>query len=324
MDLRSWLDTNRDVEYQEVTRIRAASNRVWAVPLHRYYTDHSVAHSDRVIEKLSALVPDATASGFSPLEIYILLASAYLHDIGMQHEQYKNGDLEQIRNQHQEITRQIILENYLSHNRQALPLGLEGVPADIVNAIALVAEAHRKTDLSQHKYRRFFHGDKAIRPQLLAALLRLADELDLDHRRVYMESLYFMDVPDVSRLHWHFCYYVSGVEIEDGLVTIWYRFPQESTGYPRIIRPLVNHRVQTELRQLQPILWTHGVKITTEPRDEMQFMPGLELMSSQVEQLARDQCRGRYEDEIVQYSEEIRLLDSFDPTYQPDLENIYE
>lgn len=53
-----------------------------------HYTRHSIAHSDEIIKQLSGLMfvdsdPDRPVSAFSNMELYVLAASAYLHDAGM-------------------------------------------------------------------------------------------------------------------------------------------------------------------------------------------------------------------------------------------------
>ena len=45
----------------------------------------------------------------------------------------------------------------------------------------------------------------------------------------------------------------------------------------------------------------------------VQYVPGLERMSSEVKEIALDRCQGRHEEEIIKRSEEIRFLDSFRP-----------
>lgn len=53
-----------------------------------HYTLHAVEHSDAIVRQLSNILygddsPDASALQLSPIEIYILIVSAYLHDAGM-------------------------------------------------------------------------------------------------------------------------------------------------------------------------------------------------------------------------------------------------
>lgn len=312
MDLRNWLEQRNPDLHRAVDNVRAAVKVIWERPLHRYYTDHSVEHSERVIEKLNGLTEELMSTDhLYPTEVNILLVAAYLHDIGMQYERFKNGDLEQIRDRHHELTRELICNNYFKQSDRTISLGLEGVPPDIVDVIASVAEAHRRTDLSQNKYNEFKRGNETIRPRLLAALLRLADELDIDYRRVRLELLDFMNVPIKSSFHWHLCYYVSGVQITDGLIMVWYRFPEGCEHYRNIIIPFVHNKIDAEFTELQQVFWEYGVKVEVGNKTSVRYVLGLERMSPEVKNIALERCKGRYEEEIIKYSEEIRLLESF-------------
>ena len=47
------------------------------------YTEHGASHSKRIIGNLNCIFSDAVKQSFNEYEIYFLLASAYLHDLGM-------------------------------------------------------------------------------------------------------------------------------------------------------------------------------------------------------------------------------------------------
>ena len=178
--------------------VRAAAARVWSRPLHRYYTDHTTAHSERVIALLDGLTAGvmATDKRLSPTEVYVLLAAAHLHDIGMQNEKFAGGDLEEIRAHHHEQTAEMIYAVF-EDPAAAFSLPLTGDPA-LAEAVALVAKGHRRVDLAGAEYDSFAHGAETLRLRLLAALLRFADELDIDHRRVDLEQMKLLNLPAES------------------------------------------------------------------------------------------------------------------------------
>ena len=87
LDLISYLDENWPRAVQDV---RQAAARIWERPAHRYAVDHGPAHDDRVVGLLGGLTEGLMKRGDHALakeEIYILLAAAYLHTIGLQDEQ---------------------------------------------------------------------------------------------------------------------------------------------------------------------------------------------------------------------------------------------
>lgn len=269
--------------------IRASSLELWAVPKHEYYTDHTVAHSDRITTRLDGLSTGimAGASPLSPHEVYILLAAAYLHDIGMQNEYFLNGDLVRIRDQHEKITYEMIVGS-IDGTGRFRQLGLHPDP-DLVSAVAKVAAGHRHGDLSASQFEQFPYGDEMIRLRLLAALLRLGDALDIDHRRVLMENLLVKRVPHESQYHWHRCYYVSGVAIEDEFIQIGYRLPQ-GLGYEDLIIPLVEDEIRRELSKSEVILRRSGAKIGLGDSG-IRYVPYLRPMPDAVLNHAREELR---------------------------------
>ena len=49
------IDTLNADQRRTLGNVRAAAARIWARPLHRYYTDHTVDHSERIIALLDGL-----------------------------------------------------------------------------------------------------------------------------------------------------------------------------------------------------------------------------------------------------------------------------
>ena len=75
------------------------------------YTYHDVGHSERVIAKLEKLTSGLTSSE-RPLnkhEVFILLAAAYLHDVGMQYAG-QNLSRDEIRDRHAELSYEMNVE----------------------------------------------------------------------------------------------------------------------------------------------------------------------------------------------------------------------
>lgn len=266
--------------------VRQAAGRIWARPLHRTYTDHSVAHSERVIVLLDGLTAGqaATEKRLSPGEAWVLLAAAYLHDVGMQNERFAGGDVEEIRAQHHEQTAEMIYAVF-EDPANAFPIPLAGDPA-LVEAVALVAKGHRRVDLASAEYEPLAHGGEALRLRLLAALLRFADELDVDHRRVDLAQMKLLALPVESQLHWWKCHYVAGVSIVEGYIRVGYRFPQERPDYEGFIVPLVEGEIRAKLADLEEILWTHGVKVAL-GKSQVRLMRLVQPLPPEIEALAR-------------------------------------
>ena len=296
MDLRLWLQERDRNSFDRVMSIRRTVEPILKQALHRDYTDHTIDHSERVINKLNDLTEALTSSnGLSPTEAYILLAAAYVHDLGMQDELSGGDDLKSIRDRHEELTRARVSQWV----EQLGPLvGLLFADAEIGDLVSHVAKAHRGVvDLSDAIYDEYPHGDEILRPRLLGALLRFADELDIDHRRAPRNMLTLRKLPSESLYHWYKCHYVSGVKITDEYVVVWFRFPEGHADYGHFIMPLVNGKIQATLDELQSIFWEHGIKPGL-GRPQAREINGLESMPPAVEAFAREQCITRYEQDI--------------------------
>jgi len=255
MALRRHLSANLRAQ---LTIIRTKVERIWASQRHRYFTDHQIEHSERIIQILDAITAELMGSDrrLNSQEVFVLLASAYLHDVGMQWEKGKYRDSSLARKDHHLLSYKMIVGSIEEPSRYP-DLGIE---QDYVYEIALVSKGHRQVDLYNGEYDDAVKRGNRIRLRLLAALLRLADELDIDERRIYIDLLKVANVPQDSRVHWWKCHYVSGVDIElNGQITIHYRVPRQ-----KYIEPLVL-LVETDLRDkfecLQNILWDNLVRL---------------------------------------------------------------
>jgi hypothetical protein len=178
------------------------------------YTPHEIEHKYKVVENLSKLIPLELAKRMNKYEIYFLLCASYIHDIGMcklpelgDQEQLTEFEKENIRNEHH------IRINTLVENRPDI-FGLEPQEASYIGKIAM---GHRKVDLSSKIYRSYdAYKTNKINVPLLAAFLRLADELDMDYTRI-PSFLYKHSFPDnkISKDEWNKHVSTLGVQYHD-------------------------------------------------------------------------------------------------------------
>jgi hypothetical protein len=183
-------EDSRDLA-ESLDKIRVKLAEHWAQTYLTWFTDHGVGHAQRVAQRALALgdIPNAPAGiDLSLLERYILCAASLLHDIGMndltlsehplgemQPEEYGN-----VRHGHSRRSGELIL---------AAPTdwGLPTADPVLAEVVGLVARAH-----GTQYYRptiplleeRTNVRDQTVRGPLLAAILLMADELDLSYRRI--------------------------------------------------------------------------------------------------------------------------------------------
>ena len=152
------------------------------------YTDHSILHSMNVLKYCNCIIGTRGAARLSAEECYVLVMSCYLHDIGMSIlDRDYNAFFGQIVSrewldahpgiQEDEIVRTFhhefsgcIIRKYAE---------LFEIPEEYLFPIIQTSRGHRKTDLfDEQEYPLLEINGNSMRLPYLAALVRLADELD--------------------------------------------------------------------------------------------------------------------------------------------------
>jgi hypothetical protein len=242
---------------------------------HTFFTLHGMKHSNAVIAILDRLVVGLNHEDqLNEIEKFCLLSAAYLHDVGMQHkyadDEKKIGSISISKNKPYTIQDKIRDEHhlrsghYIIKNREIL-----GLDKKEVVIVRLISEGHRKEDLYSNVYDDQVIGLTRIRVRLLSALLRLADELDIDYRRA-PETLYEMlkiYMPDYSKIQWLKHHYVSGIIIEqttkDGKralsILINSQYPEEEKG-KEISKILILSPIQEKIEELEKIFLRCGLE----------------------------------------------------------------
>ncbi len=244
---------------------------------HTYYTLHGMKHSRAVISMLNGLVdgidPD---KGLTNPEIFYLLASVYLHDVGMilpypegedeakgisarKKKPYAKEDL--IRDKHHLRSGGYVIEH-------ADNLNLDHVESEYVR---LICEGHRVVKLDTDDYNdKLVGNNERIRVRLLAALLRFSDELDISYQRAPKKLMDILEgeMPDYSRLQWLKHHYTSGVGISDQesngmrktIVEIQTQYPDRGRG-KKITAELIFKPIEKSLKSVDRILLEYGLNL---------------------------------------------------------------
>ena len=153
------------------------------------YTDHSVLHSMDVLDFCNRILGEQ-AEELNAQECYALIMACYLHDTGMgisekdyrsfcelpemkrRRAAYPEGDDTQfIRDYHEEFSG-LLIRKYAEV--------FEIPDEERIFAIVQISRGHRKTDLyDREAYPDLQTAEGVIRTAFLAAVLRLADEIDM-------------------------------------------------------------------------------------------------------------------------------------------------
>jgi hypothetical protein len=248
-----------------ISSCEATCGRVWQYPkLLHYFTAHCDLHSGRIIDLLDEFLGDA-AEKLHEDEIVVLICAAWLHDLAMQdfgllEERGNRRDAlsglsseesTSVRTEHAARIRELILrpngEVRARSGRRVEPIQLPAL-GNFRAYIADVCYGHstggyafaEKLDYRGNRgpLRRMHHD---FRGQLLAALLLLADECDLDHGRVdsSLSDVGIAGMELVGVLHnlKHDYVYASGIRVSESdpsrrQLAITYRWPDNEEQYP--------------------------------------------------------------------------------------------
>ena len=235
-----------DTQRRELEDVRAAAELILRHPLDHTFTDHTVAHSERIRAHLNVLLGAwarkeiALQRERTQVEIFVLLAAVYLHDIGMQFQRFEHspslaehlptlraelaqrglqqGSLDDpftreslvfARRHHHLVTYDWVMKANLRSNQSLLPFETTGLRHH-VEQVARVSWSHNVWLTNGQSYDGYRHllvnaqeQEGEIRLGWLAAFLRLGDMLDMHQRRVTnIERLRSIEIPPVAKAHW--------------------------------------------------------------------------------------------------------------------------
>jgi molecular chaperone HtpG len=181
------------------------------------YTDHSIEHTQEVLNIASNLLDVEEISVLTGDELYILCMAGILHDIGMcipenkikeisntdeileYRKNYPDIEIEKyIRDIHHILSYRFIMEEWENLN----------IPSEnYAKAIGLVAQGHRKVNLSDFEVYdpQFFvkTGREYVCLPYLACILRISDELDITNLRTPEILLkYYIPDNEISEKEW--------------------------------------------------------------------------------------------------------------------------
>lgn len=211
-------------------KIREAMEDIWADDAPRIiqdYTDHGIKHSERLADFASKLLQANDGRDLSAQEMYLLLAAIYLHDIGMQCDvvkfpkikeraenlgakfeveftaktasKYSIEEQKAIRKNHQYLTSAWI-DHANRTGETVLGQAAKTIPEDIVDDLMDVCKHHAKLPITDCPLT--FKFNPIERKQLVASLLRFSDELDVDGRRVSIETVKNFSLDPENSVYW--------------------------------------------------------------------------------------------------------------------------
>lgn len=179
-----------------------------------HYTDHGETHCEAVEINLNELIPNSVKEHMNEYEIFLLLSSVLIHDIGMMCAAKAGERTEDVRSKHHERSQEFISKNLtdLLNSHERLIIGeisyahVDSVPIERIDHTKIIR--HRKL------------GDTKIRVRFLASLLRFGDACDICHTRTSEEFVGLSKLPEESDFHHSLHERVSGIIFDQQNKTI--------------------------------------------------------------------------------------------------------
>lgn len=248
--------------------IETTVKRIWDESFIKHYTSHRLDHSERIFQMIGQLLEEHKDL-LNEHEKFILSAAILTHDIGMQSpkhaglptkeaEAYTIADMELVREIHHETSKKMIKEIFSKKSNGKLEIDICNEYAEYIGDVSLY---HRKLNLNDLED--FAMAGETIRLRLLAALIRLGDELDHDYRRVNLEILKLQGIPSDSKFHWWAHHYVSSIIIKSGKIMIYFRFPGEykDSNLAYAFKTKVFESIKVTFLEVYDILDINGLRL---------------------------------------------------------------
>jgi hypothetical protein len=237
------------------------------------YTLHGVDHITNVIDNLTGLL-QASGQCLNAYELFVLLASAYLHDVGMLVGQRETHHLDS--------------EIYVKQNAQIL--GLERLR--LYYPISIVVKGHRKVDLSQSEFDDYPlprpMDDISIKRRLLASVLRIADEMDVYQNRAPKELYSLLKekgLPSESIFEWIKHFYIDSIRFlyRDHGISAILNAVVPNQKHKKVIEVVVS-KIEQEIKSLPKLkILDMFSKIKIEKHIEVsESDPNLECLSNEL------------------------------------------
>jgi tetratricopeptide (TPR) repeat protein len=218
-----------------------------------HYTDHGETHCKTVEKNLDELIPDDIKSELNEYEIFLLLSSVYLHDVGIMCATTSVEENEEIRRNHHKRSEQFIIDNMKDL--------LNGPERDAVGKISLAHRDEVSLDdiMMERTIRHSLLGNKKVRVRFLAALLRLADSCDLCHTRTTEDIVSLGKLSKEASFHHALHERVSGISFDTEEKTIFVDLSIASDGEKAICQKYLINKLQESLNSVKDHLVKNGI-----------------------------------------------------------------
>jgi hypothetical protein len=158
--------------------------------------NHGRGHITRVLENLDHLLGPDPLSRLDIYELFLTMMAVLYHDIGILRK----------RTNHAEISKALL------EGDKSDAYIINSIDKKIISAAVVSHSSNKDISVTCNGFSpEEIIGSHKARPRVVAALVRLADELDEDYRRADPILMQRVNPPLDSRFFWQFCQRVRGV-----------------------------------------------------------------------------------------------------------------
>jgi len=274
---------------ESLASIRNAVEKIWADDAPRIiqdYTDHGTHHSERLADYAAQLLAINDGRPLSSEETYLLMAGIYLHDIGMQCDVVKYSEIKakaetmgakfdveftaKTASSYTTDEQKAIRENHhlltgawIDHARRSgktvLGPAIRTVPDELVGDLISVCKYHAKLAITECPAT--FTLNEQGRRQLVAALVRFADELDMDGHRVSIETVKNFRLDPWNAVYW-WLHQLTKVIITGNVITLIVRLcPNDEQKCGSLVREEFIKKFQAKNRSVLGVLRWNNIPI---------------------------------------------------------------
>lgn len=216
------------------------------------YTEHTVEHSLNIEELLGECFTEII-SILNDDEKFLLISATLIHDIGMVGQSKYQDDKDypvEVRDSHQYRS-----ADFVNAYREDLMLDQREA-----QAIIKIVEGHRVRDLESIAESEPYGYGYTIRPRLLAALLRMGDELDILEERAPELVKKYLDVNPESLIHHERHEICTGIarDPETNIISIKAIIPNSPLEHA--VNDLFNG-IKAKFAEVEPILTKSGILV---------------------------------------------------------------
>jgi hypothetical protein len=317
-----------------LANIRQAVEDIWALDAPRIikdFTDHGTQHYVRISGFVSKLLAANDGKALSSQEMYLLLAGVYLHDVGMQCDVLKFPDIKakaqqlgarfdvgfstlissgynldeqkEIRKNHQYLSAAWI-DCAIRTGETVLGAAAKSIPSELIDDLMDVCKHHTKLPITDCPPQ--FKFDPTGRKQLVAALLRFADELDIDSRRVSIETVKTFSLDPRNSIYWWIHNLTKVIFSSRNVVVITIRLsPSDVDKRGPLIHSTFITEFQSKNRPVLTVLAQHGVPIVISADSKVVADERAEVLPPEIVQALH--AIQKRTDPVRELAEEVRV-----------------